>query len=433
MFNLKCSYFFILFLSLGLLFSPSNLEAKKSSKKSKKKKKVTEERQEQNSGAIDVVKFNKLLENPPIVWMEKQIEEDFCEFISQGISQEAIAVTHEQAASHMLAPWGQTAAGLVLRYRLINGRIFRYKGRGSETQYFLAELGRIDALPNVDIIVSEADGTPEFYHPPNFWMASNSEMQAPILAKSTMKQSRFIVKIPDNQTFIHWRKFSKTLLNASERYPWENKFNMAIWRGDTTDIHINNADQLPSQKLAEIYKTRPRYIISELSAKYPDWIDAGFYRLIPYTAILDVASKFKKAEVDAHDHLAYKYLPVLDGWSCTYPGYLWRLISGSVVMKPDSPAVQWFYNALVPYVHFIPLEENLSDLMDKLSWAREHDLECRKIAENALKFVQEGLMPEHIWYYYARVLQKYALLQRFNLEEKLFECENSDDWDEYYY
>ena len=44
---------------------------------------------------------------------------------------------------------------------------------------------------------------------------------------------------------------------------------------------------------------------------------------------------------------------------------------------------EWFYQYLVPYVHFIPLRNDLSDLEEKYNWAVNNPNEADKIARNA--------------------------------------------------
>ncbi len=46
---------------------------------------------------------------------------------------------------------------------------------------------------------------------------------------------------------------------------------------------------------------------------------------------------------------------------------------------------------LVPYVHYIPVEMDLSDLDAKVKWAIEHDVEAKRIAINAQMFAERRL------------------------------------------
>lgn len=39
------------------------------------------------------------------------------------------------------------------------------------------------------------------------------------------------------------------------------------------------------------------------------------------------------------------------------------------------------YMALKPWKHYVPIKRNLSDLLEKIEWAKEHDEEAKKIAK----------------------------------------------------
>lgn len=72
-----------------------------------------------------------------------------------------------------------------------------------------------------------------------------------------------------------------------------------------------------------------------------------------------------------------------------------------MVLKQESPFFEHFYSMLRPWEHYVPVSRDLSDLKDRVIWAREHDDEARKISENARKFANENLLPQHIICYHA--------------------------------
>jgi len=108
-----------------------------------------------------------------------------------------------------------------------------------------------------------------------------------------------------------------------------------------------------------------------------------------------------------------KYLIDIDGLVAATPGCAWRLLSNCAVLKHDSRYTLWFYECLTPWVHYIPIKEDLSDIFQKLQWAKEHDAKAQQIAENGRRFAQGNIMPEHLYLYCYKVLLKYASLQQF--------------------
>lgn len=57
------------------------------------------------------------------------------------------------------------------------------------------------------------------------------------------------------------------------------------------------------------------------------------------------------------------------------------LAGNSVVLKQDSIYYEHFYNELQPWKHYIPFKSDLSDLLEKLQWAKDHDEEVSKHLE----------------------------------------------------
>lgn len=47
------------------------------------------------------------------------------------------------------------------------------------------------------------------------------------------------------------------------------------------------------------------------------------------------------------------------------------------MLKQDSIYYEHFYNELQPWKHYIPFKSDLSDLLEKLQWAKEHDEEVK--------------------------------------------------------
>lgn len=75
----------------------------------------------------------------------------------------------------------------------------------------------------------------------------------------------------------------------------------------------------------------------------------------------------------------------------------------SLVFKQNSPFYEHFYYKLVPNKHFVPFKRDLSDLVDKLRWAKAHDNRAKEIMETAREFVQDNLMPVNIYCYHVQL------------------------------
>lgn len=61
------------------------------------------------------------------------------------------------------------------------------------------------------------------------------------------------------------------------------------------------------------------------------------------------------------------------------------------MFKHDSIYYEHFYKQLQPWVHYIPFKADLSDLLEKIQWARDHDEEVHHPHSHAhLRFSYEN-------------------------------------------
>ena len=52
---------------------------------------------------------------------------------------------------------------------------------------------------------------------------------------------------------------------------------------------------------------------------------------------------------------------------------------------------EWWYAMLEPYVHFVPLSHDMSDLPDVLEWVKANPEKVEQIGKNAAAFMDEYL------------------------------------------
>lgn len=331
-------------------------------------------------------------------WAKKQIASDFSPF-EKGISQEALDETFDKITSQKIPAY---------RYRIQGGKVYRkpggdHVGRAGTYDKMLKRIIKSTSLPNLDFIICVMDGVPEVYVPQRFWI---TEKQAPLLCWAKKKDAPNLILIPDILTTkeYSWHLDVNTVNEKYLSIPWDKREEKAFWRGTASDKIYT----------LENYREKPRYKISMLSKQRPDFVDAGYCKAPEEIAKVLADLNLIVGHSSLGDHLSFKYLPVLDGWMCTIPGYQWRLLSGSLTMKQESDEVQYFYSALKPFVHYIPIQHDMSDLVEKIEWARAHDPECRLIAENARAFALAHLMPNQVYSYFYHVLCEYASKQTFN-------------------
>lgn len=73
--------------------------------------------------------------------------------------------------------------------------------------------------------------------------------------------------------------------------------------------------------------------------------------------------------------------------------HMWGFATGAVPFL-ISNAYCWFSEFLEPYVNYIPIAHDLSDLVEKIEWVAENDDVAKKIAQGALDFTRRVFSPE---------------------------------------
>ncbi|KAF7312543.1 SPX domain-containing protein [Mycena indigotica] len=131
----------------------------------------------------------------------------------------------------------------------------------------------------------------------------------------------------------------------------------------------------------------------------------------------------------------YKFILDVDGngWSSRFK----RLMnSGSLIFKA-SGYPEWFTDRLAPWVHFIPIQNSFSDLLDALVFFRgdpsgqgAHDVMARRIAEAGREWSRKFWRKEDLVAYNYRLFLEYGRVMSSNREEMSFIMWEDDQEDE---
>ncbi|XP_062403997.1 protein O-glucosyltransferase 3 [Sardina pilchardus] len=145
-----------------------------------------------------------------------------------------------------------------------------------------------------------------------------------------------------------------------------------------------------------------------LSKDNPQLLDAG---ITAYFFFRQQEKELGKAPlIGFFDFFKYKYQVNVDGTVAAYR-FPYLMLGGSLVLKQKSPYYEHFYTHMEPGKHYIPVDRNLSDLIQKIKWAKDHDAEAETIAKEGQRLARELLQPHRLYCYYYLVLQTYASRQ----------------------
>ncbi|XP_060591882.1 protein O-glucosyltransferase 2-like [Ruditapes philippinarum] len=167
---------------------------------------------------------------------------------------------------------------------------------------------------------------------------------------------------------------------------WENKTEIGFWRGRDS--------------------RQERLDLVVMSRKNPDLLHAKMTRMFFFKHDEEKYGELVN-NIPFFDFFKYKYQVNIDGTVAAYR--LPYLLAGdSVVLKQDSFYYEHFYKDLKPYVHYIPFKRDLSDLLEKIKWAKENDEKVHEIARNAQNYVLENLLPKDIFCYHVKLFETYS-------------------------
>lgn len=77
-----------------------------------------------------------------------------------------------------------------------------------------------------------------------------------------------------------------------------------------------------------------------------------------------------------------------NGWSARLK---LLLHSGRPVLVADRPWREWWFEKFEPWEHFIPVSRDLTDLGERVEWARQHEAEAGRIGRAGQEFAQGRL------------------------------------------
>jgi len=153
---------------------------------------------------------------------------------------------------------------------------------------------------------------------------------------------------------------------SKNRVEWDRKLNVCVYRST-----------LPSDQKTNLFKENdegPRHI---------------FHRM--YNNTRNILVNYSEEKMSISQQLQYKYILDIDGNTSTWTATIWKLYSGSVLLKQDSIWNQWFSDKLIEWVHYVPINNDMSNVFTQIQWCINNDDKCRQIVNNAKKFVEDNI------------------------------------------
>jgi hypothetical protein len=206
----------------------------------------------------------------------------------------------------------------------------------------------------------------------------NNKKTLPVITKA--RQSAFIRHAPQpivwlmnkNRHYKHLEMYHDDIVKQGKEIPWSEKVPKVFWRGKVTGNRLDYLRRWIS------------YDDNQIDIAFTGSLKPGFKTEY-------VKSHYLREQKDLVEMNQYKYLLSVEG-NDVATGLKWMLYSNSVVfMSPPTVATWAMEDLLIPFVHYIPLANDYSNLLEMIKWASEHDALCWEISQRATEFI------EHLW------------------------------------
>ncbi|KAJ7174649.1 glycosyl transferase family 90-domain-containing protein [Mycena filopes] len=235
----------------------------------------------------------------------------------------------------------------------------------------------------------------------------------PILSQSKIYPCFADILYPSQ--FHYPRSYWSPKYAFPDNVTWADKKDVLYWRGQSTGGWISggNYHGFPRYRVLDI--AREANAASGANAPLMDVGISAFYEWFCQldgcnATAIETEYNITGAASAREDAYKYKYLLDLDGNA--FSGRFLGLVGagGGVVFK-STLFTEYFDAWLRPYVHYIPVLPDLSDLVERIEWARAHDEEAKRIQAAGREFVARVIKDEQNDCYWGMVLAEWERLQ----------------------
>ncbi|XP_049919635.1 protein O-glucosyltransferase 1 [Epinephelus moara] len=294
--------------------------------------------------------------------------------------------------------------GVGTHYQIIGHKLYRepncmFPARCSGVEHFILEV--IDRLPDMEMVVNVRDypQVPSWVQPtlPVFSFSKTADYQDIMYPAWTFWEGGPAVWPIYPTGLGRWDLMRDDLKKSAEQWPWKQKESRGFFRGSRTSPE------------------RDPLIL--LSREAPELVDAEYTKNQAWKSERDTLGRPPAKEIPLVDHCKYKYLFNFRGVAASF-----RLkhlfLCGSLVFHVGDEWQEFFYPQLQPWVHYIPVQQDLSDVRELLQFVKENDDIAQEIATRGKEFILDHLRMQDVSCYWERLLTEFSRLLTYKPKRK---------------
>lgn len=302
-----------------------------------------------------------------------------------------------------------SVADLGVKYQIIDHKLYRepycmFPNRCTGIEFFIN--ANIHKLPDLEMIVNCRDWPQINVHnkrnfgPVFSFSKTNQHIDIMYPAWSFREGGPAISLYPTG--LGRWDSHRQSINDAANDWTWQKKEPIGFFRGSRT--------------------SHERDSLVLLSRRLPNLVDGQYTKNQAWRSPKDTLNADPVKEVPLEEHCRYKFLFNFRGVAASFR-FKHLFLCKSLVFHVGNEWMEFFYGALKPWVHYVPLDSNPTEqeLEDIIRFFREHDDLARDIAERGHRQIWEHLKMKDVHCYWRKLLRKYAKLLKFEvkLDEKL--------------
>ena len=225
---------------------------------------------------------------------------------------------------------------------------------------------------------------------------ADNKVIAPILGN--LKCNKVIIPFPQwyyrrDGSFFKMSWF----MNVDWQATWKQRANKAVFRGTyrTSCLHMNftfsNMNKTSAGKCG-------RGKLMELAFENPNLLDVGVLTSDEDYSILGIQPWYQPKDYLSIEQqsLQFRFVIYAEG-NCGWADRLKMLLtSGMLIILQETPCSEWYFALMKPFVHYVPVKNDWSNLIEMILWAKMNDHKARQIVSNAMT-LGRYLMNYAVW------------------------------------
>ena len=188
-----------------------------------------------------------------------------------------------------------------------------------------------------------------------------------VLSQITEEEDINYVYLPLDDDFFE--KGVEHFFNKDNMLKWENRSSQLCWVGGCSGVGGN--ESLRVKFVKKIYDYNPC-----TNVRLSTW----------WSENKNIDTKYFGEIVHFSEFLKYKIFFIVDE-NVIASNHMWGFASGCVPFLISSGKC-WFSSFIIPYIHYIPVNYDLSNLIEQIEFVKNNDDKAKQIAENSLEFVK---------------------------------------------